>query len=76
MTDMTHVDPMIQAILRADHLSEEKRIGYSKRFALIAAAARNKGLDPASAKSVELDFQELHGSWHPENYDCSCPCSI
>ncbi len=44
MTDMTHVDPMIQAILRADHLSEETRIGYSKRLALIAAAARNKGL--------------------------------
>jgi len=44
MTDMAHMDPMIQAILRADHLSEETRIGYSKRLALIATAARNKGL--------------------------------
>jgi len=44
MTNMAHVDPMIQAILKADHLSEETRIGYSKRLALIATAARNKGL--------------------------------
>ena len=44
MTNMTHVDPMIKAILEADHLSEETRIGYSKRLALIATAARNKGL--------------------------------
>ena len=28
------------------HLSEETRIGYSKRLALIAAAARNKALQP------------------------------
>ncbi len=40
MTNMAHVDPMIQAILKA----EETRIGYSKRLALIATAARNKGL--------------------------------
>jgi len=44
MTNMAHVDPMIQAILKADHLSEETRIGYSKRLALIATAARNKAL--------------------------------
>jgi len=44
MTDMAHMDPIIQAILRADHLSEETKIGYSKRLALIATAARNKGL--------------------------------
>ncbi|DBA67954.1 TPA: hypothetical protein ACH3X2_013994 [Trebouxia sp. C0005] len=37
---------MIQAILRANHLSEETRIGYSKRLALIASAARNKALHP------------------------------
>ena len=36
----------IQAILRADHLSEETRIGYSKRLALIAAAAKHKALQP------------------------------
>ena len=46
MTSFGSVDPMIQAILRADHLSEETRIGYSKRLALIAAAARNKALHP------------------------------
>ncbi len=44
MTNIDSVDPIIQAILRADHLSEETRIGYSKRLALIVAAARNKGL--------------------------------
>ena len=44
MTNMAHVDPMIQAILKADHLSEETCIGYSKRLALIATAARHKGL--------------------------------
>ena len=44
MTNKAHVDPMIQAILQADHLSEETCIGYSKRLALIATAARNKGL--------------------------------
>jgi len=36
------------AILRADHLSKETRIGYSKRLALIATAARNKALQPVS----------------------------
>jgi len=46
MTDMAHKDPMIQAILKADHLSEETRIGYCKRLALIATAARNKALQP------------------------------
>lgn len=44
MMDTSHADPVIQAILRADHLSEETRIGYSKRLALIATAARSKGL--------------------------------
>ena len=42
MASIDNVDPMIQAVLRADHLSKETRIGYSKRLALIAAAARNK----------------------------------
>ncbi len=46
MASIDSVDPMIQAILRAGHLSEETRIGYSKRLALIAAAARNKALHP------------------------------
>ena len=46
MTDMAHKDPMIQAILKADHLREETRLGYSKRLALIATAARNKALQP------------------------------
>ena len=46
MASIDSVDPMIQAILRADHLSEETRIGYSKRLALIATAARNKALHP------------------------------
>lgn len=41
---MAHVDPMIQAILKADHLSEDARFSYSKRLALSARAARNKGL--------------------------------
>ena len=46
MTNNNSVDPIIQAILTADHLSEETRIGYSKRLALIATAARNKALHP------------------------------
>ena len=46
MTNNNSVDPIIQAILTADHLSEETRIGYCKRLALIAAAARNKALHP------------------------------
>ena len=46
MTSIDKVDPMIQAILRADHLSEETRIGYSKRLTLIATAARNIALHP------------------------------
>ncbi len=46
MTSIDKVDPMIQAILRADHLSKETRIGYSKRLALIATAARNQALHP------------------------------
>ena len=46
MASIDTVDPMIQAVLRADHLSKETRIGYSKRLALIAAAARNKALHP------------------------------
>ena len=45
-TSIDKVDPVIQAILRADHLSEDTRIGYSKRLALIATAARNKALHP------------------------------
>ena len=44
MASIDNVDPMIQAILRANHLSEETRIGYSKRLALIASAARRKAL--------------------------------
>ena len=44
MTSIDKVDPMIQAILRANHLSEETRIGYSKRLALVATAARNQAL--------------------------------
>ena len=32
--------------MRADHLSEETRIGNSKRLALIAAAAKQKALQP------------------------------
>ena len=44
MASIDSVDPMIQAILRAGHLSEETRIGYSKRLALIATAARNKAI--------------------------------
>ena len=46
MTNIESVDPIIQAILRADHLSDETRIGYSKRLALIATAAKNKALQP------------------------------
>ena len=46
MTSIDKVDPMIQAILRANHLSKETCIGYSKRLALIAAAAKNKALHP------------------------------
>ena len=46
MASIDNVDPMIQAILRADHLSKATRIGYSKRLALIAAAAKNKALQP------------------------------
>ena len=45
MTDMAHVDPTIQAMLKADCLGEETRIGYI-RFALIATAAGNKALQP------------------------------
>ncbi len=46
MTSIDRVDHMIKAILTADHLSEETRIGYSKRLALIATAAKNKALQP------------------------------
>ena len=46
MASIDSIDPMIQAILTADHLSKETRIGYSKRLALIAAAAKNKALHP------------------------------
>ena len=80
MTSIDKVDPMIQAILKADHLSEETRIGYSKRLALIASAARNKALHPsadhAPTKSAELDLQKLLRSWDPENNDCSYSCCI
>ena len=40
---------MIQAILRANHLSEENRIGYFKTLDLIATAARNKAIQPVLA---------------------------
>ena len=33
-------------------------------------------LDPASTKGAELDLQKLYRSWHSEDYDCSCACSI
>ena len=73
------IDPMIQAILRADHLRGETRIGYSKRLSLVASAAGNKALtsvDHASTKSAELDLQELHRAWHTKNHDCGCSCCI
>ena len=44
MTNIDSVDPIIQAILRADHLSVETSLGYSKRLARIATAARNTAL--------------------------------
>ena len=61
--DMAHVDPMIQAVLKADHLSEETRMGYSKK----AGSQCNKkqrtypGVDSASCimactESAELDL--------------------
>ena len=79
MTATDSVDPVIQAILRADHLSEETRIGLQKAGPF-AAAARNKALHPmlnhASTKSAELDLQELLRSWDLENNDCSHPCCI
>lgn len=46
MTNIDSADPMIQAILRADHLRGEARIGYSKRLSLVASAAGNKALQP------------------------------
>ena len=46
MTNIDSVDPMIQAILRADHLRGETRIGYSNRLSLVASAAGNKALQP------------------------------
>jgi hypothetical protein len=52
MTDIAHVDFMIQAILRADHLNEETRMGYSKSLAPIATAARNKTLLHACVTQV------------------------
>ncbi len=44
------VDPVISAVLRTDRLSEETRTGYSKRLALIAAAAGNNPLTPVLAQ--------------------------
>ena len=38
------VDPVMTHILKADHLSEETRLGYCKRQALISSAAGNKPL--------------------------------
>ena len=81
MTNIDSVDPIIQAILRADHLSEETRIGYSKRLALIATAAKNKALQPVLTlhpqKVLNWIFRSyIYRSWHSENYDCSCTCSI
>ncbi len=79
MTDMAHVDLMIQAILRASHLSEETRIGYSKRLAHCNSSQEQStatSVNPASTKSAELHLPELHRSWHPDNCDCSCPCCI
>ena len=35
MTKFHNLDPMIKAILKIDHLSEETSIGYSKRLSLI-----------------------------------------
>ena len=61
-----HVDPVIEKILRADHLSEETRQGYTRRLALIAAAAGNKALIPIltlhSSKVLECimkQYQEV-----------------
>ncbi len=41
---MPDVDPAIAVILKAEHLSEETRRGYSKNLAMIAAAAGNRSL--------------------------------
>ncbi len=37
-------DPIIQAVLKADHLSEETRRVYSKNLSMIAQAARQQPL--------------------------------
>lgn len=80
MTATDSVDPVIQAILRADHLSEETHIGYSKRLGLHCCSSKEQSTPPsadhASTKSAELDLQELLRSWDPENNDCSHPCCI
>ncbi len=57
------VDPVISAVLRTDRLSEETRTGYSKRLALIAAAAGNNPLIPVLAQHP----QKVLG-WILKNY--------
>jgi len=41
---MPTVDPAIEAVLKADHLSEETRRVYSSKLGIIAQAAGNRPL--------------------------------
>ncbi len=60
---MPHVDPVIKALVEADHLSEETRIGYSKRLALIAAAAGNRELLLVLALHAQKVLNWIFGSY-------------
>lgn len=75
MTNIDSVDPIIQAMLRADHLSEETRTGYSKRLALIATAARNKAPEPVLTLHPQKVLIWIFQNYTEVGYDCSCPCS-
>ncbi len=74
------VDPVISAVLTTYRLSEETRTGYSKRLALIAAAAGNNPLIPVLAqhpdKVLGWILKKIPGNWDPENDDCRNPWSV
>ena len=58
------VDPVIRAVLKTDRLSEEKRTGYSKRLALIAAAAGNNPLIPVLAQHPQNVLDWILKNYH------------
>ena len=58
------VDPVIRDVLKTDRLSEETRTGYSKRLALIAAAAGNNSLIPVLAQHPQNVLDWILKNYH------------